>query len=163
MMQGWQRGVFHFFLLDKEILKAQGFSVPAVPPQSLRLVLGAAHIPLAGQPRVPAAVEGLGWFSLRSIAPVSIFQGTSWVFFAVGWTACVENILFPSPERVYSTPNPPAPSRAQQLRPQAVPALQLPVQAALSRPFPGMRVASAPQPAQGWEHRTAQGAPGMLW
>lgn len=31
-MQGWQRGVFHFFLLDKEILKAQGFSAPAVPP-----------------------------------------------------------------------------------------------------------------------------------
>lgn len=74
----------------------------------------------------------------------------------------MENILLPSPEGVDLTPNPPTPSRAQQLRPQAVPALLLPVWPALSRPFPGMRVASAPQPAQAWEHRVAQGAPGML-
>lgn len=81
-MRGRQRGVSHFFLLNKEILEAQGFSAPAVPcppPSLLQLVLGAAHIPLARQPHVPApacaSMEGLGWFSLRSIAPVSVFRG----------------------------------------------------------------------------------------
>lgn len=31
-IQGWQRGFFHFFFLNKDILGAQGFSAPAVSP-----------------------------------------------------------------------------------------------------------------------------------
>lgn len=66
-------------------------------------------------------MQGLGWFSLHSNAPSSVFQGRS--CFLCSRTDGThgkhrQNILFLWPARLCLTPNPPTPHRAQQLHPQ---------------------------------------------